>query len=220
MMTHLPPKCAAPDAGFTILELLVSLTLLALIVAAVPGIVRMAGKSVQVAGGLTRAHADIPALTAIGDKLSQARPLMAIADDGSRRIQFWGTEESVRFIAPGVLGESGGLITYELGLAQSRAGPPILALTRTLMIDSETDGGPSHDDIRTPMPMTRRLSFRYFGSQASDEAAGWSDRWDSVDAIPQLVEIRTFSARAYAPQVRTITVQLQLYQTPVAKRRR
>ena len=219
-MTHFPPKCAAQDAGFTILELLVSLTLLALIVVAVPGIVRMAGKSMQVAGGLTRAHADIPALTAIGDKLSQARPLMAIADDGSRRIQFWGTEESVRFIAPGVLGESGGLIMYELGLAQPRAGPPILALTRTLMTDTETDGGSSQGDIRTPMPMTRRLSFRYFGSQTSDQPPGWSDRWDTVDAIPQLVEIRTFSARSYAPQVRTITVLLQLYQTPAAKRTR
>jgi general secretion pathway protein J len=218
-MTQLPPKCAAPDAGFTILELLVSLTLLALIVASVPAIVRMAGKSMQVAGGLTRAHADIPALTAIGDKLSQARPLMAIADDGSRRVQFWGTEQSVRFIAPGVLGESGGLIMYELGLAQSRAGPPILALTRTLMTDSETDGGPTHNDIRTPMPMTRRLSFRYFGAQTSDEPPGWSDRWDTADTIPQLVEIRTLSARTYAAQVRTITVQLQLYQTPAAKRR-
>jgi len=209
---------ATRDAGFTLLELLVALTLLALVIAAVPGLVRMAGRSIQIAGELTRSHADVAALDAIADKLSEARPLTIQQDDGSRRIQFWGTEDSVRFVAPGVVGDSGGLLTYELGLTQNRAGQPVLALTRVPFTPDESDGQPSGGDVRMPMPATRRLAFRYYGPQGDDATPTWSDRWEQTTSLPQLVEIRTLSVWTWSPQIRTVMVPLRLYQVPPPRR--
>jgi len=217
-VTQKPNHHAPFDAGFTMLELLVSLTLLALVVAAVPGIVRMAGRSVQIAGELTRSHADIAALDAIADKLSEAHPLTIQQDDGTRRIQFWGTEDSVRFVAPGVVGDSGGLLTYELGLTQNRAGQSVLTLTRFPFTLNESDEQPSGGDVRMPMPSTRRLAFRYFGPQGDDATPVWSDRWEQTTSLPQLVEIRTLSVWTWSLQIRTVMVPLRLYQVPPPRR--
>jgi hypothetical protein len=196
------------------LELLVALTLFALMIAAVPALVRMAGRSVQIAGELTRSHADVAALDAIADKLSEARPLTIQQDDGSRRIQFWGTEDSIRFVAPGLVGDTGGLLTYELGLIQNRAGQPVLALARYPFTVDQSDGQPSGGDVRLPMPATRKLAFRYFGPQGDDATSVWSNRWEQTKSLPQLVEIGTLSVWNRAPRTRTVMVPLRYYEVP------
>jgi len=211
---------SAGEAGFTLVELLASLTILALLTASVPGIIRMAGQSMRVAGDITRAHADIPALDAISGKLAEARPIARLQDDGSRIVEFFGTETSVRFLAPGTVGASGGLIAYELGLAQNRAGQPMLALARVLSSLSEETGRPQASDIRVPMPATHKIEFRYFGPRGDDLALSWGSTWENAAYLPQLVEIRTLTARRYAPQIRTVTVPLRLYQAPDPNRRR
>ena len=205
---------AAPNAGqagFTILELLVSLAFLALMAAAIPSIVAMAGRSIGLAGGLTRAHADVAALEAIGNKLAEARPLMQMNEDGSRRILFHGTADNVHFIAPGFVGTSGGLITYELGLTRDRSARPMLGLVRTLL-SRGADPSDIVTDIRTPMPNTRQLSIRYFGPLDDDRTPGWTDRWDVPDALPQLVELRTVSYTGLVPQTHTIIVALRFFE--------
>ena len=206
--------------GFTLIELLVSLSLLALMMAAVPALVRMTGKSMQVADDLTRSHADVQALTAIADKVADARPLMAVDDDGAKHIQFWGSETSVHFIAPGNVGVSGGLVVYDLGQIQGRSGTPMLALSRTVVRSSKDDDHDTAADIRIPMPETRRLAIRYFGTLDKDEAAVWSDHWEQTGSLPQLIEISTFSARRPSLSIRTVTVALRHYVPPDARNRR
>jgi len=202
------------DAGFTLLELLVALTLLALIAAAVPGIVRTAGRSIQIAAELTRSHADVSALDTIADKLSEARALMVRQDDGSRHIQFWGTEDAVRFIAPGFVGDRPGLLVYEVGLVPNRAGQLVLAVTRSPLALGEAEGVSAGGDIRLPMPSTHRLAFRYFGAQDDDLTPVWSDRWERTNGLPQMVEITIGSGWAWSQKLRTVIVPLRLYQIP------
>jgi len=219
-----PSRCqrkrAASDAGFTLLELLVSLTLLALIAVLVPSLVRMAGRSVRFAGDLTRAQSEIPALDALADQLSQARPLKVLGDNGKRSVVFSGSDTSVSFVAPGIIGGSGGLVMYHLALTTNRAGLPVPALSRTLF-DGDYQGEQSAPaDIRFPMPATRRLAFRYFGSQDSGLSASWSDHWDATDIIPQNVEISAVTTREGRSQTRTVTVTMFHYEPPAPTQRR
>ena len=204
----------AHDAGFTIIELLVTLTLVALVLAMTPSLVGMAGRGLRVAGELTRGQSDVAALDAIGDKLSEARPLTKLQDDNTRRVQFSGTSNSVKFVAPGVVHSYGGLLTYELGLVRTAGGGSVLALRRYPFHAEDPDSPPSGGDLRTPMPATTRLAFRYYGPQGDDGAMGWTDNWESASYLPQLVEIRTQSRWAYAPQIRTVIAPLRFYQKP------
>ena len=145
---------------------------------------------------------------------------MCGGDDGTRRVLFSGTETAVSFIAPGVVGSSGGLVKYELGLTNNRAGIPVLALSRAIY-DGEAQGEqPASSDIRVPMPATRQLAFRYFGPQDSDTSSTWSDHWDAADILPQLVEITTVTTRGWTSQTRRVIVALHHFEPPSPLQRR
>lgn len=211
---------APGDAGFTLLELLVALSLLALIMASVPGLVRLVGRSVQVAGEVTRSHADRPALDTIADILAEARPVLVLSDDGKRRVKFRGTPTSVQFIAPGRIGDSGGLVSYNLEFLPNRRGRSQLMLSRTLFgVETATDQAATAD-VRVPLPAAYRIAFRYFGPSGDDATSSWSDTWDIGDVLPELVEITVTSARVWATGTNAVTVPLRLYQAPGVVRNR
>jgi len=204
----------ASDGGFTLLELLVSLTLLALMAAVVPSLVRMAGRSAQFAADLTRSQSEIPAIEALADHLSKARPLKTVQDDGQKRVLFSGTESSISFVAPGIVGRNGGLVSYELGLITNRAGRRVLALSRAIL-DGEAKVDPAaSSDVRVPMPAVQQVAFRYFGPQDSGSDPSWSDRWDAQELLPQLVEMRTVTVRRGASRSHTVIVALEHYEPP------
>jgi len=171
-----------PSAGFTLLELLVSLGVLglagAIVVAGLGGAGRVwahgdgrrqAGEAVEAAQGALRA------------RMEQMVPL-TLGSGRFAMIDFLGTEASVAFLAPPPLAAAGGLRRYTLRLGGDGA----------LVLSSVPDGRPGGP----PAPREDRmlagvgsLDLAYFGRDP-DGVGRWRARWHGGAALPELLRVR------------------------------
>ena len=97
------------DAGFTVLELLVALALLALMLAAMPSALRLGARALSAAVDLERNAERRAAMDFIEQRLVQASPIYEHRADGRSRIAFRGAATAVTFVAPAASGSMGGL---------------------------------------------------------------------------------------------------------------
>lgn len=183
-------------AGFTLLEVMVALTLMAFVVVLAFGGLRFGAKAWEsgerTAGRLSELQVAHRVVTRI---LSRAYPL-ALLDRDEPRYAFEGTAEAVRFVAfmphyPDVAGP----YIVNLEIIQNKRGnelrfkrAPFNATTRTLQLEEETD----EDAFLFETP--HRMAFSYF--EADEDGAGgrWLESWELNDEkVPALVRLRVFA---------------------------
>lgn len=172
------------DAGFTLVEMLVSLV-----------IVAMAGAAML--AGITTArhvweHSD-QASTA-GEIVSGAQMLLRERleriypatryDKIPTYADFFGTENSVVFLAPARdLQAPSGLIRYTLGLAQN--GDLVMNALSDLAVDPKAAGQPL-----VLLHNVQQLDIGYFGVVPPDKAPAWHDSWQGRQVLPLVMRIR------------------------------
>ena len=182
-----------PEAGFTLVELLVALALLALLSALLFGGLRMGRAAV------TRSEAATEELqrTALGlavarRELEQANPL-PLGNVTDPRIAFAGDAAGVVFVAPpgAYLALGGDEITW-LAIEGGPQGARLVLRYRPL--DRQNDRWPptlERSAMQTVVLLDglARAEFAYFGR--SDPAAGpqWQSAWQDAAALPLLIRI-------------------------------
>lgn len=173
-----PNRC---DAGFTLVELLVSLTILALLLAMVPGTLRLGRRAWETPGQLDQASDELAALGFVQTHIKSAVPIFERDAQGVSRIAFSGAPLSVSFIVPLSGGPyGGGLYRIELGSA----------LRVSLYQGASTSGQSALPAEERPLGnLSGRLHFRYFGAVQFGQAPLWHDVWPRTDRLPDLVEI-------------------------------
>lgn len=182
------------EAGFTLLELLVSLALAALLMAAVPATVRFAKRGLTVAAELdTRARADA-ALAFLEQRLSQSTAIYDRGDDGRLRIIFEGSPQSIVFVAPVTFKtEDSGLARFKVSIGSDGDGRGGLILTWQPWRPTLA-GGQSAETVeprsRLLVSPAQDFALRYFGAPSASEDPEWSDTWQRGDSLPDLVEFR------------------------------
>jgi len=178
------------QSGFTLLEMLVAVAVLALLAAAASGAVRVADRSY--AAAVERARAS-DALRTTSDTLRRLfeQLVPAAFADGDPVYVLRGTADEVTFVAPAPRNPAGtGLLEYRLALVRDD-GVNRLVLGYRLFDPGSAAAvaepaeqvvlGEGFDDV----------TFRYFGGEASAPSA-WHDRWQPEDPIPpELVSVRT-----------------------------
>lgn len=186
---------ARGQEGFTLLELVVTLGLLALIVAAIMAGLSAGRRVWQIRSQLDEIAATSAARSVLGARLADAMPLLQQSPSGVATFAFAGTAASVDFVAP--LRRSpagGGLLRHSLKLAQvalpSGKTRRNLVLEETLFVDT----APPHDDVRAPRQTVlveniASLAIRYSGPVPASPEPAWSDTWQHKDALPQLIGI-------------------------------
>jgi general secretion pathway protein J len=199
-MTHTP--CFSPqrhprsmrkhNGGFTLLEVLVAVLVLAMIVSTAFGALRLGVRSWE--SGIVRANETEEWRTAadlLRRQFSQIIPL-TWPDDADPRIAFDGDRDQIRFIAP-VPQQRGQAGLYEFMLHTQRQ-----ALATNLVL-SYMPFYPGASDFQ--MPNTGRqvtliaglksASFSYFGKATETEPPAWHQRWE-VDAeeLPLLIRVQ------------------------------
>ncbi len=180
----------AADAGFSLIEVIVSLGLMALLLAALPGALRLGSRALSTAQDIERAAARDAAIDTIERHLAQAMPVYEHYADGRLRIAFSGEPTSVNFLAPAGHGATGGLYLWELKsttTADARNGV-------TLYLSIYRPGAAGQRSIqerqeRLLLPATD-LAMRYFGSPTARSDPQWHETWSVGDMLPELVEIR------------------------------
>jgi general secretion pathway protein J len=178
------------EGGFTLVELLVSLTLLGMLSLVLLGGLHF-GRSVWQASETKTAAVDrIRAFqAAFASELQRAYPEIdeTNASEGSK-VKFDGEKDHLTFLTPSPT-NSGILVKTKLQQQLSGVGLHLVELRQAELARA---GGESLVDAHLPVITSVRLS--YFGSVKDNEAPDWHESWSSQGKLPDLVRMQVIFA--------------------------
>ncbi len=189
------------EAGFTLVEMVVALALLALIMALLAGSINIARRVLATIETNNAANSVVAAQNYLRATFAQAFPL-APEDTAEGRVpSFAGGPANVRFATTHVpRGQVEGVYRVEIGLEPStvRNRAFDLVVTQTMIRNAPSDGesSPVLSRRSTLVPNIQRVSFSYYGvvGDAEDQFQ-WQTFWSKPDRLPRLVRIDvTFGA--------------------------
>lgn len=178
------------EHGFTLLELMVTLGLLSLIVAAIMGGLGTGRRVWQLQGDLEQVSALGAARSLLEARLADAIPLLERSAKGVAVAAFQGEPDRLSFAAPFVHGLSGsGLMRQVLRLAPTDARGHRNLIIEEMALAGGGDAGaraaPSQQAVL--VENVAGISFRYLGPDATRAAPAWSADWRRSNALPRLV---------------------------------
>ncbi len=183
------------ERGFTLLEMLIAMTLLGLLMLGLFGGLRLGARVWEAGDAQSADRARIEAVQRfIRTYLSQARPLTAADRTGDDVVSFIGRRDRLDFTAvlPVHL-SAGGFEHVALTLANLDDGDGLVLEHGPLQ---RRDDGRAElfrlDEAETAVLLKNlaAVEFSYYGSRESGEDAEWTDRWDDDQRLPLLVRIR------------------------------
>lgn len=192
---------ARRDGGFTLLEVLVAVVIMAVIMTTAFGTLRLGGRSWE--AGVTRAS-DNERFRAVADLLrrqvSQVIP-MSWPGDKEKRIAFEGTAERLRFVAPAPQQHrQAGLFEYGLSVQRTGLDSNLLLSFIPFNPDAKAFQTPASQQQLLLVAGLQRVSFDYFGNpqvnagaraRTSEQPPRWHQRWDAgAQNYPDLIRIR------------------------------
>jgi prepilin-type N-terminal cleavage/methylation domain-containing protein len=199
------------EAGFTLLELLIALTLLAVTASLLVSAIGSARQALKVLDRRV-AHASVPAVQSVLHRLLvEARPDPNATGHADPDRAFTGEPDRLGFVSSFVpQGQYGGLWRYEIALdggeGAARSGG-LLLTQQVVRPGSSATGAP----LRTVMINgVDALRLRYFGAAGKDDAPQWQDSWPHPDRLPRLVAVDVTFARADGRQWTPLIVALPL----------
>jgi len=194
------------QGGFTLLELLISVTLLALMATLITSGLKVASSNWD------RAHARIEAAQElrlveqfIFRELSEARPLRVRLEDGKNSL-FQGEPQQVAFTAllPTQQGV-GGLYRLALYAEPDPRGERLVLSYRLYRPGSVPSAQPTRR--RVLLGALQQITFDFYGSLESGSGSGWQPEWHHIQRLPEMVRLRYWSE---SNEARGIIVPLRL----------
>lgn len=186
---------AQAQDGFTLFEMLVGMALLALVVALLPGALRLGARAWEAGGDLERTSDLTLALDMLEQRIAEAVPVFERDASGSIGVSFVGDRRTLGFVSASENGPGGaGVYRYRLeprlsGAVGSQNGG--LVVTMSLYVPSPV---PARDhtgwtETKQLIPEPTAVEFRYFGSQPAGAPSQWHPAWERRDVLPALVEV-------------------------------
>lgn len=207
-LRHIKRGRRSPTVGFTLLELLIALTLMSLLTVVILGALGTGARVWEHAS--VQQH--VVEETVVARKflrrwLEQAYPLVDRSDPSRPVTVFQGTKERLDVVAPvpgGIM--PGGLAHYSIFVQRNGGRSDLLVTIRHERADEKTaahSGSVLIEDISD-------MSVTYFGAQRSAEPEEWRDAWTDATNLPRLVRIsiafpsgdkRTWTELDVAPKI-------------------
>lgn len=188
-----PSGCAS--RGFTLLELIIAITLTGLIMLLAFSAMRLAISSWRTVESVDASLEELQVVQGfLRRQLEQARSVTR-TNQTELNTTLKGDAQTVNFIAPMPGSRLGvwGLYRFSLAFVAAESGTN-LQLTYQLALPPANPGQVS-DQTQTRI-LLRDLeagAFSYYGTPTAKEPATWQDEWTSDASLPQLVRIRLLS---------------------------
>jgi len=201
------------EAGFSLMEMLVSLVILALILAFLPGAFRLARQIWTATAVLDRDAGRDSGLDFLETRLAEAMPLFEPAKSGLVNVLFAGSNDALSFVAPSRNGPAGGgLYRYRIELRANAGGQTSSLVVQVAPYLGPVPAGGSAPDAEEQVLAddVAGAEFRYFGRHELRQAASWQGQWKRTDALPDLVQLTLQRRRAGGITNRVITTELRL----------
>lgn len=209
MRTVMSSSPQAYVRGFTLVELLITISLLGLISVVTYSAIWTANRSLQAVRQRVEVNDELRVTQEFfRQSLSQARTVMVV-NESLMQVVFSGEKETLSFVAPAPLqrGNSGGLYYYRFYLSGRGGMARSLRLSyRQYLVGVEFDVELQPQGESLLMEDVAVLSFSYFGSDAPGAEGEWMAEWTRTDSLPQLVRIMLKNANS--DEVSTLTVAI------------
>lgn len=215
---------ARPEAGFSLIEMIVALALLAGMLALLPGTLRLGAHAWRAQHGIDRSAAIAAARRVISVHVAQAMPLHRHRDGRAKGLDFEGDATSLRFVAPAPqAAPASGLVTYRLLLSDGPRPPAEASSAPSARRHMTVTTAPLGDDVAAAgdgAPPTATsilledvadLRLRYFGRPADGSARPrWHTEWRRRARLPDLIEVSFDIASPSGPRTERLVVATQL----------
>ena len=205
-------------AGFTLVELLLALTLMSMLLALAYGGLRAATRATDRGQNILEDSSRIRmAHHFVRKQLNQISPLtFEESEDGTERTVFVGEEQRIRFVAPmpGYLG-FGGPQVQELAIVSGQQGLE-LVLSHALLQGFE-------EDLlyeRAPIPLVNKIEsarFSFLGIDEQGELTGWTSTWDQPGVLPKSIALDIEFAEEVYIQWPLLTASVRIDQRALAE---
>jgi general secretion pathway protein J len=192
MKGPLAPRAAA--AGFTLLELLVAITLLGMLMAVLFGGLRLGARVWETGEARLDASSRVQIVQDfLRQRITETLPLATVLrnDDGSSEPLFRGEIDALRFatILPEHLGT--GLYLMELAIADAEddRGRNLVLRWRPLDLSGALPDAAAEPEERILLEGIETLDLAYFGSLDPSLPPQWWPQWRAQNAFPGLVRV-------------------------------
>lgn len=180
-----------PVGGFTLVELLVAMTLIGLIFIALFGGLRFGARTWE-AGN---ARSEVSAQIEVTQSLIRRQLAQAIVLPGFRggEFTFDGQAERLRFTAPGMSQVGvGGIYLFELFTEDSEPDQRLVFRWRLYRPDLDPESPLEDEERKTRVLLDgiEGLRLEYFGDPEDSDDPQWLDSWNGFDVLPELISIR------------------------------
>jgi general secretion pathway protein J len=201
------PAVGRLQRGFTLLEILLALVLMAFVMVGVWGALRAATRTIHVADALmARSEAVRTAQQLVRTQLESAQ-LQPYAVSGDERARmFLGDPQSVQFVAtmPPQAGR-GGLFVQTLELVRANGAYRLQLEYSPMSGDGRAAGTPEAHVLLDGLAGGK---FQYLAAAAFGQPAAWRDDWQAVNGLPLAVRIHLDPARDARVQVPDMVIPL------------
>ncbi|MBS0383467.1 MAG: prepilin-type N-terminal cleavage/methylation domain-containing protein [Proteobacteria bacterium] len=197
-------RAARHAAGFTLLEILLALVLLAFVMLGVWGALRGASRVTRAADAvMARSERVHTVQQFLRRYVAAASAQPWVTQDGTRARMFEGDARSLRYVAPlPVQSGHAGLYLQRVSMEKDAAGGMSLWLAYQPYTGDATEGaGPVRHLLLTDL---RGGQFQYLAAAAFGKPAAWRDDWTAVNGLPLAVRIRldpAWRARVAFPEM-------------------
>jgi len=198
--------------GFSLIELLVAMVLLALMFLLLSSGLRFGTKIWSEHGNeLSEASHILVVENLLRRLLSEARPVVVKATaDRPQHVNFEGTRDSIRFVAP-MLEHLGGGGLYEVTIKVSRIAKSRNKIEMSWRVFPQSTK--DHQSILLEGPVD--LEFSFLGDSETDQTAQWYNDWHFRQHLPKLIETRlTVHGRRWPKAVIALNVRSNQLRQP------